>query len=172
MASDANDFTAVAADLIVDAPVSSDKGYTFVEDVPFYAMVFKGYVPMTCGAVNLTSNPQETLLGAVEGGIGLNYTVINQWDNKLIDAVYPYFYSTVYSSVKNDILAAYDSLAEYYNSINKAKIVSNTLVSSGVHCTVFDNGVTVYVNYNNAPAQSPAGEIAALNYIVTGGAAQ
>lgn len=172
MASDANDFTAVAADLIVDAPVSSDKGYAFVEDVPFYAMVFKGYVPMTCGSVNLTANPQKTLLGAVEGGMGLNYTVINQWDNKLIDAVYPYFYSTVYSSVKNDILAAYDSLAEYYNSINKAKIVSNTLVSSGVHCTVFDNGVTVYVNYNNAPAQSPAGEIAALNYIVTGGAAQ
>lgn len=172
MAFDANDFTAVAADLITDAPVFSDKGYAFIEDVPFYAMVFKGYVPMASTSVNLTANPQKTILGAVEGGVGLKYTIINQWDNKLIDAVYPYFYSTQYSTVKDEMLAAYDSLSDYYNSINKAKIVSNTLVSSGVHCTVFDNGVTVYVNYNDVSAQSPAGEIAALGYIITGGAVQ
>lgn len=171
MSTDANDYAALASDLVVDAPVTSDNGYAFSEDVPFYSMVFKGYIPMTSESINLAIEPQRMILGAVEGGIGLNYTVINQWDNKLIDADYPYFFSTVYSGVKEDIIATYSDLADYYESINGAKIVSNTVISSGVHCTVFDNGVTVYVNYNNSAESTPAGECAAQSYIITGGAA-
>ncbi|MBQ8267734.1 MAG: hypothetical protein IJZ21_05045 [Clostridia bacterium] len=171
MATDANDYAAIVADLVVDAPVTSDGGYTFYEDVPFYSMVFKGYVPMTTESINLAIEPQRMILGAVEGGIGLNYTVINQWDNTLIDADYPYFFGTVYSGIKDDILATYGDLADYYESIKGAKIVSNTVISSGVHCTVFDNGVTVYVNYNSSAASTPAGECEAQSYIITGGAA-
>lgn len=171
MATDANDYAAVMSNLVTDAPVTSDSGYAFYEDVPFYSMVFKGYVPMTSESVNLAIDQQRIILGAVEGGIGLNYTVINQWDNSLIDADYPYFFGTVYSGIKEDILATYGDLADYYDSINGAKIVSNTIISSGVHCTEFDNGVTVYVNYNDSAVSTPAGECGAESYIITGGAA-
>lgn len=171
MATDANDYAAILSDLIVDAPVTSDSGYAFFEDVPFYSMVFKGYVPMTSESINLAIEPQRVILGAVEGGVGLNYTVINQWDNSLIDADYPYFFATVYSGIKEDIISTYDGLAGYYESIDGAKIVSSTIIASGVHCTVFDNGVTVYVNYNSTAVTTPAGECAAQNYIITGGAA-
>lgn len=171
MATDANDYAAIMADLVDGAPVVSDSGYAFEEDVPFYSMVFKGYVPMTSESVNLSIEPQRIILGAVEGGVGLSYTVINQWDNTLIDAVYPYFFGTVYSGVKEDILATYSDLADYYASIKDAKIVSSTVISAGVHCTAFDNGVTVYVNYNSTAASTPAGECGAQSYIITGGAA-
>lgn len=171
MASDANDYAAIASNLVVDAPVTSDNGYAFYEDVPFYSMVFKGYVPMTSESVNLAIDPQKIILGAVEGGIGLQYTVTNTWDNVLIDAVYPYFFSTNYDNIKGEIDANYKALSGYYDSIKDAQLVSNTIISSGVHCSVFDNGVTVYVNYNNSAATTPAGECAAESYIITGGAA-
>lgn len=173
MASDANDYAAMVSNLVVDVPVTSDNGYAFAEDVPFYSMVFKGYVPMTTESVNLASDSRRIVLGAVESGIGLNYTVINNWDNVLIDAVYPYFYSTVYSDVENDILKNYNDLSGYYKSIAGAKIKSNTVISSGVHCTVFDNGVTVYVNYNKTSATTPDGKTinAEDYYIIPGGAA-
>lgn len=171
MASDANAYAAVAANIITDTPISSDNGFAFEENVPFYSMVFKGYIPMTTESINTAVTPEKAILGAVEGGLGLNYTLIYQWDNSLIDALYPYFNTSLYSSVKEDLLSAYGDLADYYESINGAKIVSSTVISSGVHCTVFDNNVTVYVNYNNATVQTPAGEIGALDYIITGGAA-
>lgn len=170
MANDANDYSAVLANLVTDAPVMSDKGYSFEEDVPFYAMVFKGYVPMTTESINLSNNSEKAILGAVEGGLGLNYTLINEWDNSLIDANYPYFYSTLYSSVKDDMFSTYNDLADYYKAIKDAKIVSNTVIASGVHSTVFDNGVTVYVNYNDTAVESPAGAIEALDYVIVGGA--
>ncbi len=171
MASDANDYAAVLADLITDAPVYSNNGFAFVEDVPFYAMVFKGYVPMTSESVNLATTPERIILGAVEGGMGLNYTLTYNWDNALVNSFYPYFYSTVYSSVKDDVISAYNDLSDYYESINGATITSNTIIESGVHCTEFDNGVKVYVNYNDTTVQTPAGEVEALDYIITGGVA-
>ncbi len=171
MANNANDYAALAASIIENAPITSDNGFAFIDSVPFYAMVFKGYIPMTTEPINTAPTPQKAILGAVEGGLGLNYTITSQWDNSLINALYPYFNTTLYSSVKDDMLSTYNSLADYYESIKGAKITSNTIISSGVHSTTFDNGVTVYVNYNNKPAQTPAGEVAALNYIVTGGAA-
>lgn len=171
MAYQANAYAAVKADIITDVPIMSNDGYAFKEDVPFYSMVFKGYVPMTTESINLADDPQRAILAAVESGIGLNYTVTNTWDNSLIDSVYPYFYSTTYASVKDDMLAVYGELADYYESIGGAKITSNTVISSGVHCTTFDNGVVVYVNYNDNATQTPAGEIGALDYIITGGAA-
>lgn len=171
MAYQANDYAAVKADIVTDVPIMSNDGYAFMEDVPFYSMVFKGYVPMTTESINLADNPERAILAAVESGIGLNYTLINNWDNSLIDAVYPYFYSTVYSSVKDDMLSVYDELADYYQNISGAKITSNTVISSGVHCTTFDNGITVYVNYNDAAVQTFVGEIGACDYIIIGGVA-
>lgn len=171
MSSDANDYAAIASDIIVDVPVTSDNGYAFYEDVPFYSMVFKGYVPMVSKSVNLAIDPRRVVLGAIESGIGLNYTVINEWDNVLIDAVYPYFYGTVYSDIEDEIVDTYKELAPYYEKVDGAQMVSSTIISSGVHCSVFDNGVTVYVNYNDFAVTTPAGECGAENYIITGGAA-
>ncbi len=171
MASNANVYAALMADLVTEAPMFSNDGYAFTQDVPFYAMVFKGYVPMTTDSINLATNPEKQVLAAVESGVGLNYTVINTWGNALIDAVYPYFYSTKYSSQKEGMLNTYSKFVEYFESVKDATIVSSSVVSDGVHCTVFNNGVTVYVNYNDTAAQTPAGEVAAMSYITTGGAA-
>ncbi len=171
MASDANLYAALAADIITEAPTASSNANFFIEDVPFYAMVFKGYVPMTTESLNLSANADKTLLAAVEGGMGLNYTLISQWENVLIDAKHTYFYSTVYSAVKDDIIANSEKLSDYYSEINGAHITSSSIVSSGVHCTQFDNGVTVYVNYNGSSAETPAGTVEALDFLVQGGAA-
>ncbi len=171
MVSEANVYAAIAANIIENTPIASDNGYAFIESVPFYSMVFKGYVPMTTESINTSVTPKKSVLAAVESGIGLNYTLISQWDNSLINAQYPIFNTTVYSAVKDDMLSTYDELKDYYSSIKGAKIKSNTVIADGVHCTVFDNNITVYVNYTSKAVQTPAGEVAALDYIITGGAA-
>ena len=171
MASDANVYAALAADIITEAPTASSNANFFIEDVPFYSMVFKGYIPMTCESLNLSNNAQNTFLAAVEGGMGLNYTLISEWDNVLIHSQYTYYYSTVFDAVKDDIISNSEKLSGYYSKINGAHIASSSIVSSGVHCTVFDNGVTVYVNYNDSAAETPAGTVEALDFLVQGGAA-
>ena len=54
-------------------------------------MVFGGYVPMYTGSLNLSEDCSELLLGAVEGGCGISYTLIYKWDRRMIAAEYPLF---------------------------------------------------------------------------------
>lgn len=171
LASNANIYAALKANIVTEAPVMSMNGYAFIEDVPFYSMVLKGYIPMTTESINRAATPQRAFLGAVESGIGLNYSVMKKWDNSLINSDFTYFFSTKYDGLENQIITTYNDYVKYFDSVKGAKITSSSIVSEGVHCTVFDNGVTVYVNYNDKAATTPAGEVAAMNYIVTTGGA-
>ena len=57
----------------------------------------------------------------------------------------------------------------YYNAIANSSIVDHEIVSETVRKTVFDNGVTVYVNYGQQSAETPVGTVNALSYVFTKG---
>lgn len=167
MASGANIYAAALADVITEAPVTSDKSNLFLYDIPFYQMVFKGSVPITVQSVNLAADSSFVVLKAVESGSGLGYTVIDSWDSGVIDAKYPYFYNSVYSDIKDGMFGCAKQLSDYYEKINGQKIVSHNVFEDGLRETVFENGVTVYVNYTDNTLTSPMGEVAPHDYLIT-----
>ncbi len=170
MGTEANIYAAVLSDIVVDTPTSSSNNFIFSEDVPFYQMVLKGYIPLTVESVNLSDSSNKMILKAIESGCGLNYTVISKWDNSLIDSNYTYFHSSVYSDLKDGMINNLQSLSEYYEKINDAHIISNDIISEGVHITEFDNGVKVCVNYTDTPAKTPLGTVEAQDYLMEEGA--
>ena len=135
--------------------------------MPFYQMVFKGSVPLTVQSLNLAANAKEMLLKAVESGSGLGYTVIGNWDSSIINASAPYFYNSVFADIKDDIIDSSKALADYYSKVSGKKITSHTILDNGLRNTVFENGVSVYVNYTDKTITSPAGEVAPYDYLVT-----
>lgn len=154
---EANDYAAVVADIIYDTPTTSSRERIFTEDVPFYQMIFKGYVPMTSESMNLAVNPKTHLLKTVESGAGLSYTLIADYYNEFIDYQGYYFYGSQYSDISADIIATSNSLKDYYAAINGAEIISHTILDSGLRETVFENGVKAYVNYTDASIAAPNG---------------
>ena len=169
MANNANSYAAVNADIITDTAVTSSGENIFFAEIPFYQMIFKGYVPMYSSSQNLSEDYKELLLKSVEGGCGLNYTLTAKWDNCLIDAAYPVFYNSVYDEVSELIVENYERLEAYYKAINGAHIVSHKILSNNVRETVFDNNVSVYVNLSESTVSSPAGEISPCDFIVKEG---
>ncbi len=149
-ATSANAYAAVASDIVYDAPTNSSREHIFSYDVPFYQMVFKGYVPMTAQSMNMATNPNTHLLRTVESGSGLHYTVINTYDNEFIDYDGYYFFGSEYNSIKNDISSTYAKLKDYYEAINGQEIVSHTVLDNGLRETEFSGGAKVYVNYTEA----------------------
>ena len=167
-ASGANAYAAVLADIITDAPTRSDSERIFDTDIPFFQMVFGGYVPMYTGSLNLSENKRELLLKAVESGCGISYTLTYKWDRRMIAAEYPLFYNSVYSDIKEDIISDVSSLSDYYGKINGAEIISHTVLNGNLRKTDFSNGVSVYVNYGEQAEQTPNGTVKAKNYLITG----
>lgn len=163
---DANIYAAILSDTVNGTPTTSERSHTFMYDIPFYQMVLCGYIPMTTESLNLSDDPVRALLFAVESGIGIEYTLISEWNEVLISAEYPHFYSTIYSGVKDKVLKSYGCLTEYYDCIDGSSILSHNVLDNGVRETVFDNGTRVFVNYDCKPAVCPLGEIAPRDFLL------
>ena len=132
-------------------------------------MVFKGSIPLSVKSINLSADADRMLLKAVEGGSGLSYTLIDHWSNVLITSDRPDFYNSVYSDIKGRIVSDAEKLYDYYKKTDGAHIVAHELLSETLRKTEFDNGITVYVNYGNGTATSPAGTVEAGSFLVTEG---
>lgn len=111
------------------------------------------------------------LLGAVEGGCGLTYTITASYDSALLDATSPVFYNSLYDDLRQTILQNMEQLEEYYSCIAASTINRHAILENGLRETIFDNGVRVYVNYSNEPLESPAGRVPAMSFQIQKGTA-
>ncbi len=161
--SDANAYLAGLCDHIYDVPTKSSGYISFDVDVPFYEIVFKGYVSMSGASLNLATNKNDTLLKAVESGTGLTYTLVGEYDTNLISSYQNVFYGSVYYDetleigVRDDLVKTVNDYKAYFNSVNGATIIDHKVVADGVNKTTFDNGVSVYVNYTDKEFIAPDG---------------
>ncbi len=174
--SDANYFAAANCDHVYDVPTSSSKYRSYSVDVPFYEMVFKGYVSMSGTSLNLATNKNTALLKAVESGSGLQYTLVGQYDTQLITSAQNVFYGSLYwdeaieRGVRTDIVKTVADYKEYFEQVKNAEIINHVVINENVRLTVFDNGVSVYVNYGDSDYAAAQGSVAAGGYLVVKGA--
>lgn len=170
--SDANAYLAGLCDHIYDAPTKSSRYRNYTVDVPFYQIVFKGYVSMSGGSLNLATNANDSLLKAVETGTGLTYTLIGQYDTNLVSSYQNVFYGSLYYDesvglgVKDSLISTVKEYKEYFDLVKGAAITNHEVVAEGVNKTTFDNGISVYVNYTDKEFATDDGVVAAGKYIV------
>lgn len=174
--SDANYFAAANCDHVYDVPTSSSKYRNYTVDVPFYEMVFKGYVSMSGTSLNLATNKNTTLLKAVESGSGLQYTLVGSYDTQLITSGQNVFYGSLYwdeaieRGVKTDIVKTVAAYKDYFEQVKNAEIIDHKVINDDVRLTVFNNGVSVYVNYGDKDYAAAEGAVTAGGYLVVKGA--
>lgn len=171
-ASNANAYAAGVADVIFDLDVTNGNEIAFSAMVPFYQMVYAGYKPMYISALNMADNYEEQLMLAASTGMGIDFSIIDEFIVNSNDLRLHGFYSCVYDDNKSlisEILKDKEYI-DYFNSVKGAQIESYTLVSNDVSATAFSNGVTVYANHSAYEAQSPVGTLKGYEYkIATGG---
>ncbi len=166
--SNANLYAAVMSDLITDVPSTSDRADIFKYDIPFYQMVFKGCVPITSEVVNGAESDDNIILRAIESGCSLNFNVIANWDNNLIDADYPLFFASLFENMSPQLYDTVIGLKDYFESISCVKIKEHKVLDNGLRETVYENGVHVFVNYSESELTSPLGVVSPHGYLVGG----
>lgn len=162
----ANDYAAVASDFVFETVCYSTQNLYFDVEVPFYQIVFKGYVPMSSGSINTSADPQRQLLRALETGIGLQFTLVNDYHTDFAPLIDKEASQSVYRDNKDDITQTVIDTSAYLNSVKNVAISSHSLLTYDVHKTVFENGVTIYVNYGAKEAAADGVTVAAMDYVV------
>lgn len=135
------------ADSISDLPLSNGNYRVFDEEIPFYSMIFRGYVPLYSQPLNTESDRQALLLRAVEFGIAPTFLLTARDDLELSATRAGDFYTTSFSQQKDYIIETVKQTLPYYREVAGATIVSHQLLTDGVAKTVYDNGVAIYVNH-------------------------
>ena len=101
----ANGYAASLASVIFETPLCSGQYDGFDEDIPFYQMVFKGYVPLISSSINLAADREAQFLKAIESGASPGYTLSALYDTQLAGIDWYAFYGSLFSD-NRDRLAA------------------------------------------------------------------
>ncbi|MCR5143132.1 MAG: hypothetical protein K6C68_11525 [Ruminococcus sp.] len=94
IAAGANSYVLPYVSAVTDIPVYSSAFNITDGDIPFYQMVIHGYVPYSTKAINASSNTDLTFMRALAAGSNLNYDMIYEDADELLDTRDDdYFYS-------------------------------------------------------------------------------
>ena len=165
LSTSANSYAAVNADYVNDAPIYSSDHIAFDFDVPFYELVFKGYVPLSSVSINLCSDKEDAILRCVESGISPSYTVYGNFRKELVTNDNTFIFGSSFDGIKEDIYSTVNKAKDYLKLTGNSEIVGYEIINKDVRITRFAGGGYTVVNYGETPVATQYGEVAAKGYI-------
>ncbi len=157
------------ADMIYSVP-QKDSGYIYTtESVPFYQMVIHGYIPYTGAVGNNHYDFERCILEWVETGSIPSFILTYEKTDKLLETKYSGVFSSEFSVWQNKIAEVHNRLNKDFSNLQNETISAHKKLSDGVSCTVYSNGTSVYVNYNEASCVVDGHTVEAKNYLIVGG---
>ena len=164
-----NGYAAPYVDNIVEAPVSNSHNILTSQEVPFYQIVFRGYVNLAGNPMNLDSEKDELALKLAETGMSLYYELIDADSTSFHNTTYTALFACELDSHYDDMVACYERLTPVYDAVGTSTIVNYEIISDDVRITTYSNGAKVYVNYADAPTVVNGVQIGARDFTVVGG---
>ena len=166
-----NGYAAPYVDNVMEAPVYASHNILLSEEVPFYQIVFRGYINLAGSSFNLESEQDEYLLKLAETGMSLYYQLMDAESTAFHNTDYTQLYACAIDDHYDDMIATYNRMKPLYDAVGDSGIVNYEVISDDVKITTFTNGAKVYVNYAETEANVNGVVIAAKDFTVVGGAA-
>ncbi len=166
-----NGYAAPYVDNIMNAPVYASHNILLAKEVPFYQIVFRGYVNLASNPINLESEQDDLLLKLAETGMSLYYQLIDAESTAFHNTDYSQLYACELDDHYDDMVATYNRMKPLYDAVADSTIVNYEIISDDVKITTFSNGAKVYVNYSEAEVNVNGVKVAAKDFTVVGGVA-
>lgn len=164
LSNNANVYAAGYSDYITNTPTHSSQADIYWCDIPFYQMIFKGYVPMSSEAINLSSNENTMILRCIETGVSPSFTLLYDYKVDNIVADFSSLYGSKFNGIKENAVSITEEVQSVLSKIDGAKIIKHTVLDNGLRVTVYDNGFTVAVNYTDKALEYNGYSIEAESY--------
>ncbi|MDD2648274.1 MAG: DUF5696 domain-containing protein [Eubacteriales bacterium] len=140
----------------------SDYAYTDAE-VPFLSIALSGRIPVYTEYVNFQANTRRFFLKLVEQGTRPAFLVTWEDPIELSETNANWIYSSKYELYSEMIASWYSELKTLHDMIDASAIASHS-VSGAVTTVTYDNGLTIYLNYGDKPAEAGGFTLEALSY--------
>ncbi len=143
-----NDITANYGRLYTDVPKSSSSLTMASCSVPFYQMIYHGYAQYSFTAMNYDVDLVKSMLKFAEYGACPNFSFTVREDKRANFLDSAEYYASYYENWLDSAGEVYGFLNELLSPVANSRMVGHDQLSEGVYRTDYDNGMSVYVNYN------------------------
>ncbi|MCA1319669.1 DUF5696 domain-containing protein [Bacillus tianshenii] len=165
-----NDYAWGYMDKYLDMPMYSSS-YMFVTDtVPFLQIVLKGYKPYYASFSNFSHNPTEEVLRMIEFGAYPSFYLTTESSQELLKTPSRGLYTSEFDVWKEQVIDQYKAVKESLGEVENMTITDRIVHKKGVVEVVYENGVSIIINYTEAPFSVQGVEVEATSFeVVEGG---
>jgi len=155
---------------VLNAPMESNRFQLADESIPFYQMVFHGYIEYAGAPYNTAfdQNLRTQILRSLETGSNVYYSWILQHPSVLKKTQFNYLYANFYEQWFDEAVQAYDEVNAVLKRVKGQTIVLHEKLGEGVYRTQYENGISVTVNYGDRQASVGGVTIEPEHYVVEG----
>lgn len=169
LGSSANAYAACNLDYIIETPTSISRYEIADRAVPFYQMVFRGYVPMSSESINASSDEREVILKCAETGLSPTYTLVYDYDETLVTSKFSALHGTRFDGNKQKIVNVANKLKPLLDKLSGRTVIKHEILENGLRVTTFDGGIRTVVNESDNNLVFDGVEIAARDFAVLEG---
>ncbi|MFD1953621.1 DUF5696 domain-containing protein [Paenibacillus thailandensis] len=171
MAAGGNAYVWPYAKHLVDVPSSSSGFGITDEEVPFYQMAVHGYIEYAGEAMNQSDEQdmRQQLLRAIELGSAPHFLWTHKPSSELKYTPFDTAFSTLYSDWYEEAIVLYKEANEALSPVRSVPMKEHIRLADGIVQVVYENGVSIVVNYTGEPATVDGMTVAARGYAIGGG---
>lgn len=145
--------------------------YKFVsKEIPFFAIVLKGSIPIYSEYVNFKADTTEYKLKLIESGVYPSFLLSYESPSELIYTDSASLFSCQYSEYV-EMIEDYNKVFEDIAALTEKSKISNHSKNDGVSVTEYENGAKVVVNFNKETADYNGTQINGYSYLLLDGKA-
>lgn len=144
-----NAYTFASADRITDIPVTTSGATILDEAVPFLQLVLHGNIGYSSMPGNLFNDKTADYLKWIEYGCLPYYRLTYAAAANMRYTDYNMLYSSQFSQWSSNVIAVCTEMQQAFGDTVAVAMQSHQKVANAVYCTRYNNGVAVYVNYND-----------------------
>lgn len=136
-------------DKYLEMPYSSSEQMFIAASIPLLQLITSGKMEQYSGYLNSYTNEEDIILRLIEYGINPAFvmTTNNVYNIKYSNA--SDVFTSEYSYLRKRLLKYNSALSEVLTNIGSSEMISHKFISSGVSEIKYQNGVIIYVNYND-----------------------
>lgn len=147
----------------------SNKYIYETDSIPFMSLLFGSSITQYMPNINYVSDYDLAVLRMIEYNIYPSFIITKEEAYKLRYTNYEYLNSTQYDLWKELMVSMYSKTNDALKNVIGANMIGHTYVASGVAKVTYDNGVKIYINYNQEDVSVDGVSIAPYTYLVKGG---
>lgn len=152
-----------------DIPMMNSQYAMETDSVPFLQILLKGYISYYAPYANRGFYRTNCILRTVEYGAYPSFLVMNEDNSELTDTPLVDYFSLNYEDWSETIASTYEQVNSVLKEVENACISQHKVIADGVVRVRYDNGISIYVNYNSYDATVDGITVPGLNFVLERG---